>query len=41
MNIKIGILNVPKNGNKHDLIHFVTEISMFYMDYHDRYFSQT
>ena len=24
MNIKIGILNVPKHGNKHDLIHFVT-----------------
>ena len=25
MNIKIGILNVPKHYNKHDLIHFVTE----------------
>ena len=25
MNIKIGILNVPKHCNKHDLIHFVTE----------------
>ena len=24
MNIKIGILNVPKHGNKYDLIHFVT-----------------
>ena len=24
MNIKNGILNVPKHGNKHDLIHFVT-----------------
>ena len=24
MNIKIGILNVPKHYNKHDLIHFVT-----------------
>ena len=24
MNIKIGILNVPKHGNKHNLIHFVT-----------------
>ena len=24
MNIKIGILNVPKHCNKHDLIHFVT-----------------
>ena len=24
MNIKIGILNVPKHWNKHDLIHFVT-----------------
>ena len=24
MNIKIGILNVPKPDNKHDLIHFVT-----------------
>ena len=24
MNIKIGILNVLKHGNKHDLIHFVT-----------------
>ena len=24
MNIKIGILNVPKHGNKHDLIYFVT-----------------
>ena len=23
MNIKNGILNVPKHGNKHDLIHFV------------------
>ena len=27
MNIKIGILNVPKHGNKHDLIHFVTMLS--------------
>ena len=26
MNIKIGILNVPKHGNKHVLIHFVTII---------------
>ena len=24
MNIKNGILNVPKHGNKHDLIDFVT-----------------
>ena len=24
MNIKIGILNVPKHGNKYNLIHFVT-----------------
>ena len=24
MNIKIGILNVPKHENKYDLIHFVT-----------------
>ena len=24
MNIKNRILNVPKHGNKHDLIHFVT-----------------
>ena len=24
MNIKIGILNVPKHCHKHDLIHFVT-----------------
>ena len=24
MNIKTGILNVPKHGNKHDLNHFVT-----------------
>ena len=24
MNIKIGILNVSKHCNKHDLIHFVT-----------------
>ena len=24
VNIKIDILNVPKHGNKHDLIHFVT-----------------
>ena len=24
MNIKIGILNVPKHRNKHDLIHLVT-----------------
>ena len=24
MDIKIGILNVPKHDNKHDLIHFVT-----------------
>ena len=28
MNIKIGILNVPKHGNKHDLIHFVTDIKI-------------
>ena len=26
MNIHIGILNVPKHGNKHDLIHFITLI---------------
>ena len=25
MNIKIGILNVPKHGSKYDLIHFVTD----------------
>ena len=25
MNIKIGILNVPKLVNKYDLIHFVTQ----------------
>ena len=25
MNIKIGILNVPKHCNKHDLIYFVTQ----------------
>ena len=25
MNIKNGILNVPKHCNKHDLIHFVTQ----------------
>ena len=25
MNVKNGILNVPKHGNKHDLIHFVTD----------------
>ena len=25
LNIKIGILNVPKHCNKHDLIHFVTQ----------------
>ena len=25
MNIKNGNLNVPKHGNKHDLIHFVTD----------------
>ena len=25
MNIKIGILNVPKHDNKHDLIHFITQ----------------
>ena len=24
MNIKIGILNMPKHGNKYDLIHFIT-----------------
>ena len=33
MNIKIGILNVPKHDNKHDLIHFVTSgetAQMFY-----------
>ena len=24
MNIKIGIINVPKHDNKHDLIYFVT-----------------
>ena len=26
MNIKIGILNVPRHDNKHNLIHFVTHI---------------
>ena len=31
MNIKIGILNEPKHCNKHDLIHFVTIISSFYI----------
>ena len=30
MNIKIGILNVPKNGNKHDLIHFITNRNMLW-----------
>ena len=25
MNIKIGILNVPKHDNEHDLIHLVTK----------------
>ena len=29
MNIKNGILNVPKHGNKHDLIHFVTPSNYF------------
>ena len=28
MNIKNGILNVPKHGNKHDLIHFVTTVKI-------------
>ena len=28
MSIKIDILNVPKHGNKHDLIHFVTVYSL-------------
>ena len=32
MNIKIGILNVPKHGNKHDLIHFVTTLNECYPD---------
>ena len=31
MNIKIGILNVPKHCNKHDLIHFVT-ITLYNID---------
>ena len=30
MNIKIGILNVPKHCNKHDLIHFVKKNIFFY-----------
>ena len=30
MNIKIGILNVPKHDNKHDLIHFVTEFPLIW-----------
>ena len=28
MNIKNGILNVSKHGNKHDLIHFVTDFAI-------------
>ena len=28
MNIKIDILDVPKHGNKHNLIHFVTDSMM-------------
>ena len=28
MNIIIGILNVPKYDNKHDLIHFLTPITI-------------
>ena len=29
MNIENGILNVPKHGNKHDLIHFITVIHRY------------
>ena len=29
MNIKNAILNKPKHGNKHDLIHFVTPLEEF------------
>ena len=28
MNIKNGILNMPKHGNKQDLIHFVTNCNI-------------
>ena len=28
MNIKNDIFNVSKHGNKHDLIHFVTTLTM-------------
>ena len=28
MNIKIGILNMLKHDNKHDLIHFVTVVAL-------------
>ena len=31
MNIKICILNVPKHGNKHDLIHFVTRFIIVFL----------
>ena len=31
MNIKIGILNMSKHGNKHDLIHFITKIDRAYL----------
>ena len=34
MNIKNGILNVPKHGNNHDLIHFVTLLKLF--EYFDK-----
>ena len=30
MNIKSGILNVPKHCNKHDLIHFVTMVNRIF-----------
>ena len=33
MNIKIGILNVPKHCNKHDLIHFVTQLTTVINDW--------
>ena len=41
MNIKIGILNVPKHDNKHDLIHFVTILEtqpgvVSYNNYYDQ-----
>ena len=40
MNIKIGILNVPKHSNKHDLIHFVTKSVGRVLDERDIKFSR-